>query len=90
MSTPPSIMPVPLMPVYGWTGFYVGANLGGASASGSLSNNVTSESVSASHSGFIGGLQFGYNWQFGNFVLGAELLRAGSGNLHSTISGVSA
>jgi outer membrane immunogenic protein len=75
---PPPIMPAPMMPVYSWTGFYIGANLGGAWASGTLSDNVTGGSVSGSHSGFIGGGQLGYNWQFGNFVLGGEWLFDGT------------
>jgi outer membrane immunogenic protein len=77
MARPPVYMPAP-MPYYSWTGFYIGANLGGAWASGSLSNNVTGGSISASHSGFIGGGQLGYNWQMGNFVLGAEWLFDGT------------
>ena len=76
VKAPPMIMPAP---VYNWTGFYIGANLGGAWASGTLSNDVTGGSVSASHSGFIGGGQLGYNWQFGNFVLGGEWLFDGTG-----------
>jgi outer membrane immunogenic protein len=75
---PPPVISAPLMPVYSWTGFYIGANLGGAWASGTLSDNVTGGSVSASHSGFIGGGQLGYNWQWGNFVLGGEWLFDGT------------
>jgi outer membrane immunogenic protein len=49
---------------YRWQGAYVGANLGyqwgGVSRSG------------ADPSGAAGGLQAGYNWQFGQFVFGAE------------------
>src|ERR1700722_19872277 len=78
MSRPPPYVPAPMMPLYSWTGFYIGANGGGAWASGTLSNNVTGASISASHSGFIGGGQLGYNWQFGNFVLGGEWLFDGT------------
>jgi opacity protein-like surface antigen len=70
MSTPP--------PVYSWTGFYVGANLGGVWTAGTLNNNVTRGSVSTSDGGFIGGGQLGFNWQYGNFVLGAEWLFDGT------------
>ena len=47
-----------------WQGAYVGANLG-YQWSG-LSNN------SAKPSGVMGGGQAGYNWQFGQFVVGGE------------------
>jgi len=75
---PPPVMEAPMVPVYNWTGFYIGANLGGAWASGTLSDDVNGGSVSASHSGFVGGGQLGYNWQFGNFVLGGEWLFDGT------------
>ena len=68
-------VPYPLaLPVYNWTGFYIGANLGGAWASGTLSDSFTGGSVSASSSGVIDGGQLGYNFQNGNFVFGAELV----------------
>jgi opacity protein-like surface antigen len=73
---PPAATPIytysPPIPIYNWTGFYVGANLGGAWASGTLSDSFTGGSVTASSSGVIGGGQLGYNFQNGNFVFGAE------------------
>jgi opacity protein-like surface antigen len=61
----------PLVPMHNWTGFYVGANLGGAWASGTLTDNVTGASITGNHSGFIGGGTAGYNWQFAtNWVVG--------------------
>ena len=80
----------PVAAVYNWGGFYVGANLGGASDrshtdsplanSGAGNQYITSvvtdinaqryQTVTAS--GFIGGVQAGYNWQAGNFVFGLE------------------
>lgn len=47
-----------------WSGFYGGANLG--FEWGTLSNS------GAKPSGIIGGVQGGYNWQFGQFVTGFE------------------
>ena len=73
----PIAVPPPI-PVYSWTGFYIGGNLGGAWASGTLNDSFTGGSVSASKSGFVGGGQLGYNYQFGNFVLGAEWLFDGT------------
>lgn len=47
-----------------WQGGYVGANLGYQWA------DVTSSG--ASPSGFLGGVQAGYSWQYGQFVFGGE------------------
>jgi outer membrane immunogenic protein len=55
--------PAPLS-AYSWTGPYLGGNLG--YEWGSTSNNPTRPS------GFAGGVQGGYNWQTGQFVLGGE------------------
>ena len=61
------------IPVFSWTGFYLGANIGGAWSHSTLTESVTGANFSANNSGFIGGGQFGYNWQFNNnWVLGIE------------------
>ena len=65
----------PTTPAFDWTGFYVGANLGGG-----LGNAETDFSVGApafgiaknSLAGVAGGVQAGYNWQRGPAVLGVE------------------
>ena len=49
---------------YNWMGAYVGANVG--YEWGKISNTAIEPN------GFLGGLQAGYNWQTGQFVLGAE------------------
>jgi len=54
-------------PIYTWTGFYVGINGGGGWGS-SQWDAVNSFDVSG---GLIGGT-VGYNWQFGQVVVGAE------------------
>ena len=66
--------PPPPVPVLSWTGFYVGANIGG-----SWSNNDWTETLfltnfnnNGNSSVFIGGGQFGVNYQIGNFVIGGE------------------
>jgi outer membrane immunogenic protein len=74
----------PMMPVaavYDWTGFYIGGHIGGAWAD-SQSTEIdpgtgafpTGSVFSKTHlSGFLGGVQTGYNWQApNNFVLGIE------------------
>ena len=57
---------------YTWTGFYLGGNLGGAWANGSVTDSLLGLSVSTGHSGFIGGGQAGFNYEFSNLVLGVE------------------
>ena len=49
---------------YSWIGPYLGGNIG--YQWGSISNNPTNPS------GLEGGVQGGYNWQFGQWVLGGE------------------
>jgi outer membrane immunogenic protein len=79
----PAPAPVVLAPT--WTGFYIGGNVGAGwakndtSISGTLPAAVAGAAVPfglplASHtmSGFIGGLQGGYNYQIGTFVIGVE------------------
>src|SRR5690606_15862183 len=57
---------------YNWTGFYVGLSGGAATGDMDLFNPFGPGSFPISASGFIGGVQAGYNWQFqNNFVLGA-------------------
>ena len=56
------------VPAFTWTGFYVGANAGYG-----WGNVNTNAAVSIGDlDGFIGGGQVGYNYQIGQFVLGAE------------------
>jgi outer membrane immunogenic protein len=63
--------PVYAAPLYNWTGFYVGAHLGGAFSS---DNNFSGLSTGNNGNGrFLGGLQGGADWQFApNWVVGAE------------------
>jgi outer membrane immunogenic protein len=65
----------PMMaPLFSWTGFYIGGNLGGAWAHRNVTdslfglnfNNGTNNGV------FVGGGQIGGNYQFSNFVVGVE------------------
>jgi outer membrane immunogenic protein len=53
----------------GWTGFYVGGNVGYVDADVDFNGPVASD---LDDDGFIGGVQAGYNWQFNNIVLGLE------------------
>src|SRR5688572_14779607 len=69
----------PAAPLFTWTGFYIGGNGGYGWGSGSGTVVFTTVApigatgpVTGSGDGFFGGVQAGYNWQFGSFVLGAE------------------
>ena len=83
------------VPVFTWTGFYVGVNAG----YGWNDNDhavVTpagpfSPSTGEDDGGFVGGAQVGYNFQFGSFVVGveADLQYADlGGEACSTVNGV--
>ena len=63
--------PVYAAPLYNWTGFYLGAHLGGAFSS---DNNFSGLSTGNNGNGrLLGGLQGGADWQFApNWVVGAE------------------
>jgi outer membrane immunogenic protein len=65
---PPSIV------AYNWTGFYVGAHVGGGWSTKDWFGIIggAPEVASPDPSGWLGGLQAGFNWQTGRFVLGVE------------------
>jgi len=83
-------LPVPYVavPVFTWTGFYVGVNAGGAFSTHDNRDDFTTNgafvgaapltgfaAVSTSNrdrSGFAGGGQIGYNYQIGGWVIGVE------------------
>ncbi len=76
----------PAVPVYNWTGFYIGGNAGYGWGRSKTADTFTSPAppvgtpeavVAASTSRFkmdgaVGGGQFGYNWQSNRFVYGIE------------------
>jgi outer membrane immunogenic protein len=63
------------VPVFDWTGFYLGGNIGDA-ASGRVHFDDPDEDTASfrfkTKSGFLGGGQFGYNWRAGNALFGFE------------------
>lgn len=63
--------PAYVAPLYNWTGFYIGGNIGGAfSANNSFAGLATGNNNDGR---FLGGLQVGYDYQFApNWVLGVE------------------
>jgi outer membrane immunogenic protein len=68
-------------PIYNWTGFYIGGNLGWGWATensteiapGTVAFPVGTAFSTHNLNGFLGGVQGGYNWQVApNFVVGLE------------------
>jgi outer membrane immunogenic protein len=69
--------PAPPPPVTSWAGYYVGAQFGAGPLYDSLTESTgfappLTGSAKINTVGVLGGGHFGYNWQFGNFVLGPE------------------
>jgi outer membrane immunogenic protein len=69
----PMKAPPPVVAVWTWTGFYVGINggYGWGDSKWSLLPGGLNEGTHHTDGGTIGG-QIGYNWQFGNWVVGLE------------------
>jgi outer membrane immunogenic protein len=67
-------------PVYNWTGFYIGGHIGGGWADqesttlapGTPAFPIGSVTAKNNLSGFLGGVQGGFNWQYSALVLGVE------------------
>ena len=73
---PPVYMPPP-PPIFTWTGFYIGGQLGyewGRSTNNTFVNatGATVFTGETDPKGVTGGLHIGYNWQVNQFVLGLE------------------
>jgi outer membrane immunogenic protein len=79
----------PLNPPFSWTGFYIGANVGGAWGNSSDTNAFFAATTgNYGISGILAGGQVGYNWQFNSFVLGLESDVDWSGVRGSTSNGL--
>jgi outer membrane immunogenic protein len=63
-------------PVWSWTGFYVGANVGYGWSQKTFVNNfsppIGAVDATPNPSGVVGGLQAGYNFQINSLLLGIE------------------
>jgi outer membrane immunogenic protein len=65
--------PPPLVPVFSWTGFYIGPNVGGAWTNNRFTDTLFLTNFNNNNHGvFIGGGQIGGNYQIGQFVIGGE------------------
>lgn len=81
--SPPPVSPVP----YTWTGLYIGGNAGYAGTTFDETVSGGGGTASASIPGFVGGGQFGGNYQIGSIVLGVEADFDGSTVTKSTTLG---
>ncbi|MBV8851440.1 MAG: porin family protein [Methylobacteriaceae bacterium] len=76
----PPVAYVPPVPIFTWTGFYIGVNAGGAFRANNNNNNgifipgvgFVAGNNSNNSARFIGGGQAGVNYQINQFVLGIE------------------
>ena len=75
--------PPPIVPIFTWTGFYVGVNAGYGFSDNNSDSRFFDNGIDDDfddffddgdddNGGFVGGGQIGYNYQFGQFVLGIE------------------
>ena len=63
----------PPLPIFSWTGFYIGGNIGGAWSNNRWNDTLFVTNFNNGNNGaFIGGGQIGGNYQIGQFVIGAE------------------
>ena len=90
---PAAKAPAYVAPLFTWTGFYLGGNLGYGWSDGSGTVNIAGVNVpiNGDGDGVIGGVQAGYNWQTGAFVWGVETdfqLSGGTGNFRGSRPGI--
>jgi outer membrane immunogenic protein len=77
----PAYRPAPILsptPVYNWTGFYVGGNLGGAWGDLEVTDVANGITTAPRAGGFTGGGQVGYDYQMGSWVIGIRNLINGA------------
>lgn len=72
MAAPVYKAPPPPAPIFSWTGFYIGGELGGAWANGNVSDSLFGLNVSSNHDGWLGGGVVGFNYQVSSVVFGIE------------------
>lgn len=91
--------PIEVVDTFSWTGGYIGVNAGYAGGkfkhpfdvnirdgAGSDWQNIANGSLNVTSSGFVGGVQAGYNWQMDQYVVGLETDIQASG-LKGEVSG---
>jgi outer membrane immunogenic protein len=86
---PPPPPPI-YAPLFSWTGFYFGGNLGAAWAAGNVTESLNGLGfgVPTNNPVFVGGGQAGFNYQFSNLVVGVEGTFDAASNRNNTGSGI--
>jgi len=88
---PPMVAKAPILnPPFSWTGFYIGANVGGGWGTSNDTNPFFGIPTTGNFaiSGVLAGGQVGYNWQYQAFVAGIESDIDWSGVKGSTSNGI--
>jgi outer membrane immunogenic protein len=71
---PAAYSPPPIITYYSWTGCYVGGNVGAGWAGGSITGPAGGVASGSSSAAFMGGGQFGCDYQTGALVIGIRNL----------------
>lgn len=71
--------PVAVVDTFSWTGGYVGVNAGYAGGKNKFNAYDVDFSAKDNSTGFLGGIQAGYNWQFDQMIVGVETDIQGAG-----------
>ena len=90
LSPAPVYTKAPMMaPVFSWTGFYIGGNLGGAWANTTITDSLFGLNFSNGNNGvFVGGGQVGFNYQVSSVVFGVEGDFDWAANNNNSVTGV--
>jgi outer membrane immunogenic protein len=85
----PAAYAPPVLPVFNWTGFYIGGNLGAAWTSVQVTDNLGNSWSNTQQGVFTGGGQIGANYQFSWAVVGVEAAFDWLANNHNSSRAVS-
>jgi outer membrane immunogenic protein len=85
----PAVYTPAVLPVFNWTGFYIGGNLGGAWTSVHVTDSLGNSWSNTQQGVFTGGGQIGANYQINWFVVGVEADFDWLANNHNTSNAVS-
>ena len=70
--TPPPVVAIPAVPLFTWTGLYLGGQIGYAWGTDTLTVSPFGFGTNFTPNGVVGGAHIGYNLQLNQFVVGLE------------------